>query len=70
MSEKCQNPLKPKCKRKDIALTIRVRNRMLPICKECWRMLAKADAEWGEKGFRIRTKVKRSGRIRSKHSKK
>jgi len=47
MREKCRSPLKPSCGREDIAVVIRVGDRMLPICRECWRKLARMNAEWG-----------------------
>ena len=48
MNEKCCSPLKPSCGREDIAVVIRVGDGMLPICRECWRKLARMDAEWGK----------------------
>jgi len=65
MTEKCQNPLKPSCGRKDIAVYIRAGNKILPICEECWRSLAEMDVEWGEDGFKLRMKAKRLGRLSS-----
>jgi len=65
MREKCRSPLKPSCGREDIAVVIRVGDRMLPICRECWRKLARMNAEWGENGFKLRVKAKGHGSLGS-----
>ena len=65
MNEKCCSPLKPSCGREDIAVVIRVGDGMLPICRECWRNLARMDAEWGEDGFKLRVKARKRGSLRS-----
>jgi hypothetical protein len=67
MAEKCCNPLKPSCGKEDIAVTIMAGDRMLPICGECWRTLAEIDAEWGEDGFKVRTKAKKRGNLSLRH---
>jgi len=50
--ERCRSPINPKCGRKDIVVTIRVKDKMLPICRKCWKKIAYMDVEWGENGFR------------------
>ncbi|MCS7096195.1 MAG: hypothetical protein N3F10_05305 [Candidatus Bathyarchaeota archaeon] len=54
MSEECcRNPVKPECNNTDIALSIRIRNKLFPICRACWQEIADKDIEWGEWGFQI-----------------
>jgi len=56
--ERCRSPVNPKCGREDIAVSIRVKDKILPICYKCWREIAYMDVEWGENGFR-KAKMKR-----------
>ena len=47
MKEVCQNPWKrKKCKNTDIAIYIYYNNRRLPICRSCWKQIARSDKEW------------------------
>ena len=70
MAEKCRNPLKPSCKRKDIAVYMLVGDEILPICEGCWRSMAEMDVEWGEDGFKVRVKARKRGRLSSKRHEK
>ncbi|MEM0314220.1 MAG: hypothetical protein QXY34_03605 [Candidatus Bathyarchaeia archaeon] len=49
--ESCRNPMKPECNNADIVLSIRIRNKLFPICRVCWQEIAEKDLEWGEWGF-------------------
>jgi len=44
--ECCQNPWNPRCESPDIELYIVYEGRTVPICKSCWRKIAKTDREW------------------------
>jgi len=45
--EICQNPWKRKpCENTDIAVYIQYNGRILPICMECWKRIAKSKREW------------------------
>jgi len=45
-SEFCQNPWNPRCESPDIELYIVYEGRTIPICRSCWRKIAKTDLEW------------------------
>jgi hypothetical protein len=44
--ECCASPLNPSCGSRDILLYIIWHKQRLPICEECWRILAESDLEW------------------------
>lgn len=44
-AETCQNPWK-KCENTDIAVSILVDGKTLPICMACWFEIADSDKEW------------------------
>jgi len=47
LSEVCRNPWKRKrCNSIDIAVYIRYRGELLPICRTCWCRIAKLNREW------------------------
>ena len=43
---RCRNPWNGECKNTDIEVTIYYKNRLLPICRECWRNIAEKDLTW------------------------
>ena len=47
MTEHCQNPWKETCHSEDIKLYIQIKNKNLPICRDCWNKIAVSNDEWG-----------------------
>lgn len=43
---RCRNPWNGECRNTDIEVTIYYKNRLLPICRECWRDIAEKDLTW------------------------
>lgn len=43
---RCRNPWNGECRNTDIEVTIYYKNRLLPICRECWRNIAEKDLTW------------------------
>jgi len=46
LSESCRNPWNGNCRNSDIELYIHYKNKVLPICRHCWRQIADRDLEW------------------------
>lgn len=46
MTESCRNPWNGKCNNKNIEIYIYYKNKMLPICAQCWSQIAEKDIEW------------------------
>ena len=46
LSESCRNPWNGNCRNSDIELYIYYKNKMLPICRHCWKQIADKDLEW------------------------
>lgn len=44
--EYCQNPWNPDCESPDIELYIIYKNRKIPLCRSCWRIIAETELEW------------------------
>ena len=45
MTETCLNPWR-KCENTDIAVSIRFKGKILPICNGCWNQIADSNREW------------------------
>jgi aminopeptidase N len=43
---RCRNPWNGECRNTDIEVTIYYKNRLLPICRECWNDIAEKDLTW------------------------
>ena len=44
--EHCKNPWKHECKSENIKLYILFKGERLPICKQCWALIANKQVEW------------------------
>ena len=54
MEEKCKTPFlkRKKCESTDIFCSIMYKGEELVICHNCWKIISKSDAEWGNEESR------------------
>jgi len=44
--EHCKNPWKNNCNSENIKLYIEIKGEKLPICRQCWSVIADQDLSW------------------------